>query len=251
MHTTPSHHHATIRPARPRRWPRALSIRLEREWEVLRHRPAAVARARSWGVTATPFTSLDELLWLAGFWSVRSTEADRVLGALVDVAGRGDQLAARVVLQRLLPGLLAIVRREQFREPGLDAFELLAAEAWIAISGYDVGRRPTHIAARLLNDARHRAFTTPRRRRRRIDEVPVPPGHLDGPMPAEPGSTFEELTTVVAVARDGGLTDRDLVPVRDYLSDHPARAAAQRGITLRTLRNRRDRSVARIRYCAA
>jgi hypothetical protein len=227
-----------------------MSTRLEREWQVLRDRPAALARARSWGVTPAPFASLDELLRLAGFWSAGNAEADRVLGALVAVAGRGDQLAARVVLQRLLPGLLAIVRREQCREPWFDAFDVLAAEAWIAISVYDVDSRPTHVAARLLNDARHRAFTSPRRRRR-FEEVPVPPGHLDGPMPAEPGSTFEELATVVSLARDGGLTDRDLVPIRDYLSDHPARAAAARGITLRTLRNQRDRSVVRIRRCAA
>ena len=80
------------------------------------------------------------------------------------VAAADDRLAARIVLQRLLPGLLAIVRREQQRERDVDAFDLLAAEAWMAIVTYHPDRRPTDIAARLLNDARHRAFTTPRRR---------------------------------------------------------------------------------------
>jgi hypothetical protein len=202
-------------------------------------------------VTAAPFASLDELLRLAGFKTDRSHGADEVLRALVAVAAGGDVLAARVVLQRLLPGLLAIVRTEQLRDPWCDAFDLLAAEAWLAIVGYDVERRPSDVAARLLSDARHRAFTTPRRRLRRSREDLVPPARLDVPREVVPGSTFEELTIVLREARRGGLTDRDLGAVRDYLAGEPRRVAAERGITPRTLRNHRDHAVARIRYFAA
>ena len=57
-----------------------------------------------------PFADLDELLALAGHGTARTPEANAVLGRLVDVA-HVDELASRVVVQRLLPGLLAIVRR--------------------------------------------------------------------------------------------------------------------------------------------
>jgi hypothetical protein len=230
---------------------RSLSARLDREWEQLRHRPAVLARARSWQVTPEPFASLDELLRLAGFRTAPSDAADEVLRRLVAIAAV-EPLAARIVLQRLLPGLLAIVRREQLRDRWFDAFDLLAAEAWLAIVSYRVDRRPTDVAARLLNDARHRAFTTPRRKRQRSREDLVPPAQLDVPRPALPGSDFEELMIVLRSARHGGLADHDLVAVRDYLADEtPERIAAERGVTPRTLRNHRRHSIARIRYCAA
>ncbi len=131
-------------------------------------------RVRSWDVTATPFRSLDELLRLAGFKVAHSAATDEVLRRLVVVAAV-EPLAARIVLQRLLPGLLAIVRREQQRDRDVDAFDLLAAEAWLAIVTYRADLRPTDVAAKLLNDARHRAFTTPRRKQERSREDVVPP----------------------------------------------------------------------------
>ena len=142
-----------------------------------------------------------------------------MLRRLVVVAA-GEPLAARIVLQRLLPGLLAIVRREQQRDRGVDAFDLLAGEAWMAIITYRADLRPTDVAARLLNDARHRAFTTPRRRQERSREDVVPPARLDLPRLPQPGSSFEELTSVLRDARRDGSGDDDLAAVRDYLAGH-------------------------------
>jgi hypothetical protein len=230
---------------------RQLSARLDREWEQLCRRPAIVDRARSWRVTSRPFRSLDELLRLAGFRTVPSDEADEVLRRLVVVAA-DEPLAARIVLQRLLPGLLAIVRREQQRDRGVDAFDLLAGEAWLAIVTYRADRRPTDIAARLLNDARHRAFTTPRRRQQRTPEDVVPPARLDLPRMPQPGSSFEELMVVLREARQDGLADSDLAAVCGYLGDATAISqAAADGITPRTMRNRRYRAIERLRELAA
>ena len=114
---------------------RHLSARLDREWEQLCRRPAVVERAQSWQVTATPFSSLGELLRLAGYRVAPTPEADEVLRRLVLLAA-DDPLAARIVLQRILPGLLVIVRREQLRDRGIDALDILAAEAWLAIVTY-------------------------------------------------------------------------------------------------------------------
>jgi hypothetical protein len=228
-----------------------LTARLDREWEQLCRRPAVVERARSWHVTATPFRSLGELLRLAGYRAAPTPEADEVLRRLVLVAA-DDPLAARIVLQRILPGMLVIVRREQLRDRGVDALDALAAEAWMAIVTYRADSRRTDVAARLLNDARHRAFTNPRRRQQHTREVIVAPATLDLPQLPQPGSSFEELTIVLHEARRGGLAEADLAVVRDYLSGTTADELAAAGnVTARTLRNRRRRSVERIRQLAA
>jgi hypothetical protein len=230
---------------------RHLTARLDREWERLCRRPAVVERARSWQVSATPFDSLEDLLRLAGYRVAPTPEADEVLRRLVLVAA-DDPLAARVVLQRILPGLLVIVRREQLRDRGVDALDLLAAEAWLAIVTYRADVRRTDVAARLLNDARHRAFTNPRRRQEHTREQVVAPAALDLPRVAQPGSSFEELTIVLREARRAGLAEADLAVCRDYLSGATsAELAAAGNITARTLRNRRRRSIERIRELAA
>src|SRR5262245_23354603 len=196
---------------------RALSARLDREWDALCRRPAVVARARAWDVTTTPFRSLGELLRLAGYRVAPTPAADEVLRHLVLVAA-DDPLAARVVLQRILPGLLVIVRREQLRDRAFDAFDVLAAEAWLAIVTFQADVRRNDVAAKLLNDARHRAFTNPRRRQDYSREDVVAPATLDLPRLPQPGSSFEELTTLLREARRHGLPDADLAVVRDYLS---------------------------------
>ena len=226
---------------------RQLSTRLQREWNQLNCRHSVLARVHSWHVTPRPFRSLDELLRLAGFKTAHAAEEDAVLGRLVAIAA-GEPLAARIVLQRLLPGLLAIVRQEQQRDRSVDAFDLLVGDAWLAIVSYRVDRRSTNIAARLLNDARHRAFTTPRRRDERSPEDYVPTATLDLPRLAQPGSAFEELTILLGEARQGGLADNDLAAVGDYLAGRPA---SEREVTQRTMRNRRHRAIERIRVYAA
>src|SRR5215213_5301031 len=90
--------------------PPSFSVALDREWSLIRRRPRVVARARAWGVTGVPFGDLDELLVLAGYRVEGTAAHNGVLLRLVELA-RTDDLASRVVLQRVLPGLLATVRR--------------------------------------------------------------------------------------------------------------------------------------------
>ena len=80
----------------------------------------------------------------------------------------------------------------------------------------------------------------------------MPPARLDLPRLPQPGSSFEELTIVLGEACRGGLADGDLAAVRDYLAGPPAiGTAAESSVTARTLRNRRRRSIERIRRLAA
>ena len=228
-----------------------LSTRLDREWDQLSRRPAVVARARSWGVTTTQFHSLDELLRLAGFKVGSSDDADEVLRRLVIVAAE-DPLAARIVLQRLLPGLLAIVRREQQRDRGVDAFDLLSARLGCRSSA--IG--PTADLATSPPDCSTMPATgrSPRRDGDRTGRprTSSPPARLDVPRLPQPGSTFEELTIVLGEARQAGLADDDLAIVCEYVGGRTAAdLAAERKITPRTMRNRRQRALERIRLLAA
>src|SRR5688500_695097 len=91
-----------------------LSSRLGREWARLSRRIALVERVRSWHLTERRFDTLDEFLAIAGHRRADSVEADAVLRGLVAIAA-ADRLAGRIVLQRILPGLLAVARVEQAR----------------------------------------------------------------------------------------------------------------------------------------
>ena len=235
--------------------------RLDREWAHLSHRRAVVARARCWGLTDRPFASLDELVVLAGLTGSRAMaaagagatvvgddEADELLHRLV-LRARSDWLAGRIVLQRILGGLLRIAGAEQRRDPDVDALSLLVGEAWLAIARY---RRPRagQVAARLLNDARHGAFVGPRRRRG-VAEVLTSPSRVAEPrvMPAD--SPCDELAVVLRAACDCGLAAAELALVRGVL-DHGTRAVAgQLAVTPRTVRNRRDRVAGTIRDLVA
>jgi DNA-directed RNA polymerase specialized sigma24 family protein len=230
---------------RRRRSTASLSERLDREWNLIRTRPRVVARARAWGVTERPFVDLDGLLALAGHGTARTPEANAVLGRLVDIA-RGDELASRVVLQRLLPGLLAVVRRR-----GADgAFEELIGAAWLAVRTYPTDRRPERIAANLVHDATYAAFTAPRRRRS-ASEVAIDPRRFDDSPADDAVGAFEELARLLAEARADGLPDEDVELVRHLVrAGSPSVVAAECRVTPRTVRNRRDRAAARLRAVA-
>ena len=230
---------------------RCLSHRLDREWELLCHRPHVVARVRSWRLTTEPFASLDQFLVLTGHRAPSTREADRLLGRLVAVAA-AEPLACRIVLQRILPGLLSIVKAEQSRDPRVDAFDLLIGEAWISIVRYRTDARPTNVAARLLNDARHRAFTS-LRRQRVVEEVTCDDDETfdDRLLEPEP-SPFEEVVEVLTEARGCGLADAHVETVCDVLNlGSPARVALVRSVTDRAVRYRQRRAVTQIRRLVA
>jgi hypothetical protein len=200
-------------------------------------------------VTDSPFADLDELLALAGYWCAPTCERNEVLLRLVARA-RHDDLAGRIVLQRIMPGLLAIVRRRAAREQR-GAFEELIGAAWMTIRCCAVERRPDHVAATLVRDAAYRAFTAPTRRRS-ATEVSVDPRVLDETPAPVTVSSFEELAALVAEGRRAGMAKRDLDLVRDLVRvGSPSVLAAQRNVTPRTIRNHRDRVTGQLRRLAA
>lgn len=243
--TTP--HRIAPTTARPTTQP--MSQRLDREWAQMGRRPALVETVRTWELEpdgTPPVTSLDDLLRLTGFRCPATQTTNDTFRRLLTIAAH-DPLAARIALQRILPGLLAIVAAEQRRAVGIDAFDVLLAEAWVSIVSYPTATRESDVAARLLHDARHRAFTNPRRRRR-VGETLCAPHRVAEPAHPAERSSFEELTTLLGSARDDGLPARD-IEVMAGIVNHgsSARLATVLRMDQRSVRYRRDQAVRRVR----
>lgn len=210
----------------------------------MRRHPDAVRVARSWGVVDTSFTDLDELLGLAGYEQPSTAHTEHVLLELV-LRARDEPLAARIVLQRLMPGLLGAVRRR--RRPDRDhVLEDLVASAWVVIREYDPRRRPSCLAAALITGADYLAFG--QAARRADPYVPTSPDHLDRCVTNDRATALDELADLLREARAAGVSDADLEVVRGLVTaGSPTNLAAALGVTTRTIRNRRDRALDQLR----
>jgi DNA-binding CsgD family transcriptional regulator len=269
-------------PAPPlgRRRPEVL-VRLEAEWQTLAERPSTRRRVASWGLGPTVRT-LDDALAATGWREFRRPSAGGpavvvpsaiVLGAhdrtsgdgaarCLLVAARADDLAARVLLQRMLPGLSTAARRWRRRaDDGWAPIDELVATAWSVIRTFPFETRPSHLVANLLRDTEYQAY---RKKRRRLLEV-VPSGvpeEWDWPgasrvMAADPAEeTLDDdallelarMAARVEAMRDDVLDDADRVVLRLLAAGLSlAEAAEQLGCTSRTVQNHRLRLVHRLR----
>jgi hypothetical protein len=225
-----------------------VAARLQREWNRLRYRSRQVERALEWAVTDVVFEDLDGLLALAGFRTEGTGETEAVLRRLV-IRAADDELAARIVLQRVLPGLMAVVRRRHARS-GDDVLEHLVAAAWIAIRTFAPHRRPACLAAALIDEADRACFSRPGRRLS-LTEVTFDPARVTGMPDARRPSSCEELAGVLADARAAGVAATDLEFVGHLLrTGSPGQLARDLHVTARTIRNRRDRVTLRLRQAA-
>ncbi len=239
-----------------------LLVRLHREWQALSFRPAVLRRAAGWGI-GVPFSSLDGLVAATGYYATSEAReaalaagetdlaaAETVLARLLVVA-RTDDLAARVVLQRLLPGLSARARCWQSSRRGgsAEALDELLSTAWLVIRDFPVERRPLHLAANLLRDTEYHAFVKPTRRRWEADSVA--PGTLDVPVEVAPEvEPIAELAEVVAAGRRL-LSERDMELVRLLVHGRSTgEVAAAMKVSVRTVSNHRDSVVHRLRQAA-
>ena len=152
---------------------RDLIERLEAEWPALASGPLQL-RLRAWSEQelalagfATPQQLLRHLLSMDGSPRLK----DETLAALLRQA-QSDPLAARVVLQALLPGLKSLARRILFEAGERDeVWSALLAHCWERIRSYPLDRRPARIAANILLDALKKTTYELKRERRNRDEV--------------------------------------------------------------------------------
>lgn len=246
--TSPVTAASTPIPRRPD--PTSLGGRIALEWSRLRLRPTVLADAGRWGILEAPIRDLDEVLTAVGYETGRDPAADERLRRLVLIAA-DDELAARVVVQRIVPGLLAVVRRRRRQGVGPEALEELLGAAWIAIRTFNPHRRPTCLAAALISDADYRAFRSTRRRRsagERPTDLSADADQLGTTSAPNPGI---ELAELFALAAESGVPDADLELMRQLLAAPTVNELARElDITPRTVRNRRDRIALRLREVA-
>ena len=237
-----------------------LLARLDAEWAYLRTSRRAVRAARGWaaafsahplGAVVDELTDLDRLLDA----TQRGTDPDRrddiILLALVELARR-DQLAGRVVLQHLLPALIArSTRYRSFHDPS-DPFEIVVPAAWLAIGSYDVARRRRHVASSLVSDAVFQAFRRPLRRRSASEDICSPDTFSSTPCDDHPATALDEFVLVIHDARRAGVPSHDIDLLRHLVrAGSPGVVAKERNVTPRTIRNHRDRAVEHVRNALA
>lgn len=141
------------------------------EWERLRRRPAILRHVNAWDFLPQPINDLDQLLELSGFGRpIDDAEGDALLWLLVREAEH-DDIAARVVLHRLLPPLMAMARRRGRVVHGgaSTAMVDILAQAWFVIRQYPHHRRHHKVAANLVRDIEYHAFVR-HHRLRHVDE---------------------------------------------------------------------------------
>ena len=228
-----------------------LLSRLQLEWDRLARSPEALARARSWPLPVDPFESLDELLYLAGLGASGTGRRgdDELLAALV-VEARTDELAARVLLQRLLPGVASIVRRHAGFVAQRDATDELLAAMWTVIRTYPIDDRPCYVAAGLLRTADYQAFK--RHRRRLAVYVPRPSATFDLVCDDDPVvPAADELAELLELAQRAGMDADDLELARRLgRGESTLQIATARRVTDRTIRNHRAAVTHRLRAVA-
>jgi hypothetical protein len=236
--------------------------RLDDEWRRLRHSTSALRKVNSWAISPTNFHSLDEVLTAAGFRGKNiDPVADAVLAKLVERAPT-DELAARIVLQRVIPPIISIARRRgRTRSIGYDdALGMSLSHAWEVIRTYPIKRRPTKIAVNIVRDIEYFAFVRSERRRPQHSplmpdsEVMLNPRSADMMTFDDPygsttgGSTSDiELAYLLQYARECGVSAKSLELCAALGAGEVANYAARHGVTRRTVRGWSDDAINELR----
>lgn len=136
---------------------------LEREWTLLERSPDASTALRKWGSEDRALSGSDCLSDLmAPVGSARHRASDEALAALVRRAAT-DDLAARVVLQLILPGLKALAGRYRWMGDAEEVAAAAVAAAYERIRTFPIDRRPARIAANLVEDTRQHLWRRAKR----------------------------------------------------------------------------------------
>lgn len=244
----------------PPRTAHDFTSRLDAEWQELRCHRRSLRTARTWAISdphdlltslLTELTDLDDLVTATRCGRGRAGSDDRLLLRLVEIA-QGDELAGRVMIQRLLPGLISRAAAYRNYHDDIDPAEIIIPAAWLALRTYDVRNRPRNVAASLLSDATFFAFRK-QLRRMSAQEIALPPrSFLRTEAPTHSSTALEDLAAVVRDARDAGVPTYDIDLIRHLVSaSSPGAVARERNVTPRTVRNHRARAIETIREALA
>jgi hypothetical protein len=219
---------------------------LDREWGRLATDAGAARRLADVCEAAGGAGSLGDVE--AYVRAAAAPAADRVLVALAARAVEGDALAARVLLQLLLPGVRRLARTWWALGDAEERASVAVASVYDRIRRYPIARRPGRIAANVLMDAASDLRRAAQRSRFRSGRVHDNFGGENEDWPAvESLHPAVELVDVLADAvRDGLVTadDAELIAASRIAGTPLTTIAARRGAKLRTLQWRRKRAEA-------
>lgn len=222
---------------------------LGNEWSRLANARSAVRRVNSWGLPNTPVEHLDDVLTLAGFGrDSKDSVADRYLFLLVQRAST-DELAARIVLQRLLPPLISVARRRgRITVGGFDeALTEVISHAWMLIRTYPTDRRPAKVASNLVRDSEYHAFVKPTRYQRYTIQLCDAESMTHIPAPAVEESAMSILSDLVDQS-SASLSAHSRTILQKLASGMTVEQIAQAyGVQVRTARTWRRTAISELR----
>lgn len=219
---------------------------LDAEWDELAASGAAADALRTWASEDGALAGFEDLRAVLAYVQRRRRplESDRVLAVLARRAGH-DVLAARMLLQAMIPGLINIAtafRTATFSDE--EVASVVVAAAYERIRTYPFDRRPRCVAANVLLDTRQavsRSLCRPR-----VPEVLF--GDVGGLAiePPEVSATDELLTLIDEAVRLRQLRVEDArLIVLTRVADVPvAEIAAREGCPPQSVRRRRLRAEA-------
>jgi DNA-directed RNA polymerase specialized sigma24 family protein len=232
--------------------------KLVTEWGAIAAQPQTLRVINQWGLPGGPIEHLDEVLLRAGYGiDTKYENCDAFLFALVKRAAH-DDLAARIVLQRILPPLIAIAgRRGHIVNGGFNAaFNEILGQAWILIRQYPVDRRPAKIASNLVRDTEYFAFVRNARLKRL--EVESWTDDVDEKFVSLDEETIEPSVEFAQIIHDAvrrGIRSAPLQLIMRLSSGETIEdIAAEAGVCVRTVRTWRRKAIIELRertQCAA
>lgn len=220
------------------------------EWDSLSRKRATVGTINNWGVFGHRIEQLDDVLVALGFGgAVDDSDSDHLLWHMV-VLAENDLLAARIVLHRVMPALLAVAkRRSGIVAGGIDrALGDVIPAAWVTIRTFPHQRRLAKIAANIVLDSEYQAFVR-ESRLRRVVEVPVSPELFGAArQTAQHMVTDEELNAVLDEALSRGVPAEQVELLRQFgLGNNSDAIARTTGWSARTIRNHRRAALDAVR----
>lgn len=230
------------------------------EWSTAASTTRAGATTRHWGTTETALQGYTHPGQILDAIDTGTTQdKDTQLGALIRLTQGGDPLAARTVLQAMLPKLTHLARYVDVSHDRPDDRGHIAVTAFLTtLHRYPIDRRPRGIAGNLALDTLH-SITRSRRSTTAATEVPV--SDIDtitthaAAITTHGPNAATELDTILDWAADTGVistADRDLLttvhsPEPGHPGGHQA-AAADHGLTPAAVRQRCSRATRLLRH---
>ena len=233
----------------------SLFILLESDWAVLASSPLpepwqdepALTRHRTVGELVTAAQRRGD-----------PAASDQILAALVRFAAvddrAGSDLAARALLQALLPGAKTLARRLQWLGDPAERAAAVVACLYERIRAYPYQRRPARIAANLLGDTLQWLLRgAPGRPRVEVSLDELVEHGVSPEAPSPEVSSGEELMALLAWAVVEGHLSREQARLigMSRIADVPCEQLGTRvGLGAHSLRRRRQRAEQGLRWAA-